>query len=148
MKHSYILFSSIFIFSLFINCGSNKKLQEKVPVQLKDAYTTSKDAALVLHIPIVAIQDNRISLESVYFRGMNSPLKQNEETVGEYVARFNTKDPSIVMSSDPKVEYGNKPPQKPEKSPVSLAKDEALLVFKQNDGETKYYKITGITSRN
>ncbi|MDT0642142.1 hypothetical protein RM553_04785 [Zunongwangia sp. F363] len=146
MKHAYLLLSSIFVFSLFASCGSNKELQEAPPAQFRQAYTTSEDAALLLHIPVVAIQENRVSLESVYFRGMKSPLKQNEEIPGEYVARFNTKDPSMIMSSDPKEEYGNKPPQKPQKSPVELKSDEALLVFAKN-AATKFYKLEGIVEK-
>ncbi|WP_373057266.1 hypothetical protein [Zunongwangia sp. H14] len=146
MKHVYFLFSSIFIFSLFTNCGSNKNLQEKAPAQFGDAYTILNGQSLSLHIPVVNIQENQVSLESVYFRGMKSPLKQNEQIPGEYVARFNTKDPAMVMSSDPKEEYGNKPPQKPEKSPVKLENNEALLVFVQN-AATKFYKLEGIVEK-
>jgi hypothetical protein len=36
--------------------------------------------------------------------------------------------------------------QKPEKSPVSIAKDQALLEFQEN-GETKYYVISDIEER-
>ena len=45
-----------------------------------------------------------------------------------------------------KKEYGNKPPQMPEDSPFMIEKDEAILVFTQND-KLKYYKLTGIVEK-
>ncbi|MDT0689646.1 hypothetical protein RM549_07605 [Salegentibacter sp. F188] len=144
MKHIYLLFNTILVFSLFTNCGSNKGLQEGAPAQFQDVYTTTASSGLKLHIPVAVIQDNQISLDSVYFRGMKSPLVQNEELSNEYVAQFNTKDSEVVMSSDPREEYGNKAPQRAEKSPFDIERDEAILVFSQNN-KTKYFKLTGIT---
>lgn len=147
MKNIYLLFSGILVLSLFASCGSNKDLQERIPVQFQDVYTTTGSSGVELHIPVTVIQDNRVSLDSVYFRGMKSPLVQSEEFPKEYVANFNIKDLEMVMSGDPREEYGNKAPQKPEESPFDIERDEAILVFSQNN-KTKYYKLSGITDRN
>ena len=146
MKNIYFVFSSFLILSLFTNCGSNKDLQERVPVQFQDVYTTTGSSGLELHIPITVIQDNKISLDSVYFRGMKSPLVQSEEFPNEYVAQFNVTDSEMVMSGDPREEYGNKAPQRAEKIPFDIERDEAILVFSQNN-KTKYYKLTDIRDR-
>ncbi|MDT0685481.1 hypothetical protein [Autumnicola psychrophila] len=144
MKHIYLFFSTIIFLGFFTNCGSKKDLQEYAPAQFLDAYTTTGSTGLELHIPFTVIQENQISLDSVYFRGMKSPLLQNEEIISEYVAKFHIKDPQMVMSGDAREEYGNKAPQRAEKSPYEIERDEAILVFSENN-KTKYYKITGIT---
>ncbi|MDT0649275.1 hypothetical protein [Autumnicola edwardsiae] len=147
MKHIYLIFSSILIFSFFTNCGGNKGLQDRAPAKFQAVYTTTENSRLNLHIPVTVIQDSRISLDSVYFRGMKSALVQNEELPNKYVAEFNIKDSEMVMSSDPREEYGNKAPQKPEKSPFDIESDEAILVFSQNN-QKKYYKLSDITDWN
>lgn len=146
MKNVYFLFAGALILGLFGQCAVNKNLQEAAPAQFKQAYATSNDGSLQLHLPVMAIQKELITLESVYFRGMHSDLVLDENTPNEYVAQFGIPQSSFVMSDDPKEEYGNRPPQLPEVSPVDIERDEALLVFSKN-GKTKYYKLTGITEK-
>lgn len=147
MKSLSFLISSLFILSLFTSCGSNKDLQERAPAQFQQVYYTSGEDGMELHIPVVAIQDNFIELENVYFRGMKSPLVQDDEQTNLYVANFATGGGDRVMHEDPEEEYGNKAPQKPEKSPFKIDDDQAILEFSQNN-QTRYYKITGIEERN
>lgn len=146
MKANVLLFAGIFSLIFFGSCGSNKDLQERAPAQFDQVYTTKTAKGLRLNIPVIAIQDKRNSLDSVYFHGMKSELEQSEEKPNLYVANFRIGMGDMVMHKDPKEEYGNQPPQLPEKSPVKIEKDEALLVFTQN-GETKYYKLTGIVEK-
>lgn len=146
MKNLYLLFSGILIFSLVVGCGSNKELQERAPAQFQQVYYKNASDGLQLFIPVAAIQDNRIELKSVYFRGMKSDLTQDEESPNLYVANFSMGGSDYNMSEKPEDEYGNKAPQKPEKAPAKIDDDEAILVFSQN-GQTKYYKLTGIEER-
>lgn len=146
MKNIYFVIAGALILGLFSQCAINKNLQEAAPAQFKQAYATSNDEALQLHLPVVTIQEEIITLESVYFRGMHSDLILDENKPNEYVAHFGIPQSSFVMSADPKEEYGNRPPQLPEASPVAIESDEALLVFSKN-GKTKYYKLTGITEK-
>ncbi|MFD1094476.1 hypothetical protein [Salegentibacter chungangensis] len=147
MKYVYFLFSSMMLLGLVTGCGSNKELQERAPAQFQEVYFSTDDSGVNLYIPVAVIQDNRVKLESVYFKGMKSDLAQDEEQPNLYVANFGVPQGDFVMSDDPKEEYGNKAPQKPEKSPFEIDKDEAILVFTQA-GKTKYYKLTGITEKN
>lgn len=142
MKKLLFLFSSIFALSFVTGCASNKELQERAPAQFQDVYYTPSENGLDLHIPVAVIQDNRVNLESVYFRGMKSPLVQDSEQSNLFIANFRTNGMDI-MSSDPAEENKNRLPQKPEKVPFEIEDDEAILVFTQND-KTKYYKLTGI----
>ncbi|MGY5845923.1 hypothetical protein ACW6QP_00765 [Salegentibacter sp. HM20] len=145
MKAPFLVFS-IVVLSLFSSCGSNKELQERAPAQLNQAYYSETEDGLALHIPVATIQENRVALKSVYFRGLHSDLKQSAEQSNIYTAHFATGKGERVMHVDPKEEYGNRAPQKPEKSPFDIKENEAILVFEQA-GKTKYYKITGIVEK-
>lgn len=146
MKYLYFFISSIVITALFINCGGNKNLQEAPPVQMQQAYLTSNNNTTNVYIPVTSIQENRVSLDSVYFRGMAAPLERDAERPGVFKAEFRTGKEDYIMSSDPKEEYGNKPPQVRQEIPFKLEDDEAILVFSENENR-KYYKITGIRER-
>ena len=145
MKHTYVMLS-LFFFTLFTNCGTNKNLQEEAPAQFQQAFYTTVDGQMTFYLPVTSIQKNRIELKNIYFKGLKSPIVYNEDGQNRYTASFGIRQSDYVMSSDPREEYGNKMPQKPEKSPVSIAKDQALLEFQEN-GETKYYVISDIEER-
>ena len=147
MKSLALYASSLFILTLFTNCGSNKDLQERAPAQFQEVYYTPNEDGMNLFIPVAVIQDEIISFESVYFRGMKSDLVQDEKQTNLYSANFSTGTGDKIMDIDPRKENANKAPQKPEKSPFEIEDDEAILVYKQN-GDTKYYKLTGIEERN
>ncbi len=146
MKNAIHFLAGIFVLGVFASCGSNKDLQERAPAQFSEAYYVYTSNGIQLNIPVVAIQDERISLDSVYFHGMKSALEKNEEQPNIYVANFRMGMGDKVMHKDPKKEYGNTPPQMPEESPFEINKDEAVLVFTQN-GKTKFYKLTGIVEK-
>ncbi|CAL68207.1 hypothetical protein [Christiangramia forsetii] len=146
MKNALLLTTGIFILTLFASCGSNKDLQERSPAQFNEVYYTYNSNGIELNIPITAIQDQRISMDAVYFHGMKSKLEKSQEKPNLYVANFRMGSDDMVMHEDPKQEYGNKPPQLPEESPFSIEEDEAILVFTQND-KIKYYKLTGIVEK-
>ncbi len=146
MKASFFMFS-IVLLSILSSCGSNKELQERAPAQFNEVYYAETEDGLDLYIPVAVIQETRVQLESVYFRGMHSPLQLDAEKPNLYVASFVTGKGYKIMHEDPKEEYGNKAPQAPKESPFEIKEVEAILVFKQND-KTKYYKLTGIEERN
>ena len=146
MKNALHLMAGIFILTLFASCGSNKDLQERAPAQFNEVYYTYTSNGIQLNIPVAAIQDQRMTMDAVYFHGMKSDLKQSEEKPNLYVANFRMGSEDMVMHEDPKEEYGNRPPQLPEESPFSIEEDEAILVFTQND-KLKYYKLTGIVEK-
>ena len=146
MKYFYLLISAILATTFFTNCAGNKDLQERPPAQMGGVYTVTDASSVTLYIPVETIQTNRVSLDSVYFRGRAAVLEQEEATPGLFKAHFNTAKPDLIMSSEPREEYANKMPQKAGKTPFQLEEDEAVLVFTQNN-KIKYYKITGIRER-
>ena len=146
MKYLYLLLSATFITVLFASCAGNKELQEKAPTNLGNAYYTSQGDIITLYVPVSSIQANRVSLESVYFRNKKRNLVTNAENPGVYMAVFEMGKPDMIMSADPKEEYGNKMPQKEEKMDFELNDDEAILIFTQNS-KVKYYKLTGVKEK-
>lgn len=144
MKYIYFLLSAVFIAALFSNCAGNKELQERSPAKFRQTYFTSTQDSTTLYISIGIIQTNQVTLDSVYFQGLKASLREDTQNPGVYFAQFYKGKQDLIMSSDPKEEYGNKMPQKSEKVPFDLQDDEAVIVFTQNN-KTKYYKITGIS---
>ncbi len=146
MKKLLFLLSSIFALTLITGCGSNKELQERAPAQFQDIYYTEGENGLDLYIPVAVIQENRVSMDSVYFRGMKSALVRDSEQTNLFIANFST-GAMDIMSIDPAEENKNRIPQRTEKVPFEIQDDEAVLVFTQNN-KTKYYKLTGIEAQN
>ncbi len=146
MKYLYTFFSIIVFTALFTNCAGNKNLQEKAPAQFQQAYYTTDGNSTNFYLPVTAIQKEIIELDSVYFRDAKAVLQQDESNPGLYVATFQSGKQDLIMSSDPRDEYENKVPQVAEKLPFKLEDSEAVLVFTEN-GEEKYYRITGIEER-
>lgn len=146
MRYLYLLLSATIVTVLFASCAGNKDLQEKAPVKMEKPYYTSQGDIIKFYVPVSAIQTNRISLDAVYFRNKKAPLVTSPDYPGVYMATFDTAKPDMIMSSDPKEEYGNKMPQKTEKIDFELKDDEAILIFTQNS-KVKYYKLTGVKER-
>jgi len=143
MRYFYAFFGFIFTTFLFTNCGGTKDLQEVPPADLGQAYIIPEENKLTLYLPVNAVQTEMVSLDSVYFRSRKAPL---ELVDGNYIAEFKTGNQDLIMSSEPKEEYGNKMPVKLEKLPFDLDDDEAILVFTQN-GQINYFKIKNIQER-
>ncbi len=146
MKYLYLIFGAVITTVVFASCAGNKDLQEKAPAKIGNAYYTTQGEITSLYIPVTAIQTNRVNLDAVYFRNKKADLVSSPDSAGVLVATFNTGKPDMIMSSDPKDEYGNKMPQKNEKMDFELNDDEAILIFTQNS-KVKYYKLSGVKER-
>ena len=142
MKYFYLIISSLIVTVMFTNCAGSNKLQKTPPAQIEQAYVNSSAGFYELIIPVNAVQDSQVKLDSVYFRGTKAALVSDSEK-GAYIATFKSGKRDLIMSSDPKEEYANKAPQKPAKAPFELKEDEAVIVYNQNN-KTRYYKLTGI----
>ena len=147
MKHLFPSLSFLLVFTMFTGCGSNQNLQEKAPANFQQVYYTKDASAIKLFIPVSAIQTERVTLNSVYFQDRKADLEMDINKPGIYVATFPIGKQDLIMSSDPREEYGNKVRAIPEKAPVDIEDDEAILVFTER-GDIKFYKIRGIEERN
>ena len=146
MKHLFSSLSFLLVFSMITGCGSNQNLQEKAPANFQQVYYTKDASALKLYIPVSAIQTERVALNSVYFQDRKADLELDTIRSGNYVATFPLGKPDLVMSSDPREEYGNKIPSVPVDAPFKIKDNEAIIVFTER-GDIKFYKITGIEER-
>ena len=153
--NTYLL--GIFLICSLSNCANGQKVQEDAPVPFQQAYFSTHTggvkgagSGLNLYIPVGSFNDAGIALDSVYFRGRRAALETKPQNENLYIAYFKTsgkeKAPDLIMSSDPREEYGNRPPQIVEEIRFELEEDEAMVSFKKN-GKTGYYKITGIEQK-
>lgn len=147
-----ILPVTMILFS-FSNCASGRKLQKEPPVEVKQAYYSTwtaevrgADSGIAFFLPIEG--NKNVILDSVYFRGRIEALHEEPETKGLYAAYF--KIPSkeglpddFVMHSDPKKEFGNKPPVILKDFPFELKSDEAVIRYTVGD-KVRYFKTNVI----
>lgn len=146
MKHLFSSLSFLLVFTMFTGCGSNQNLQENAPASFQQVYYTKDASAMKLHIPVSAIQTERVAFNSVYFQDRKADLELDTIRTGMYLATFPLGKPDLIMSSDPREEYGNKVRSIPVDPPFKIKDDEAILVFTER-GDIKFYKLTGIVER-
>lgn len=151
----HILFFCTFLI-IFANCANGKKLQEDPPIALKQVYYTSysagvkgADAGFNLYIPVEKAAT--IQMDTVYFRGRKAVLQQDPGDPNLYVATFKIpsaegKAPELIMHEDPKKEFGNPIPERLEKMPFEMEKDEAVVQYVKK-GKVSYFKIKDIQNR-
>lgn len=151
----YLLgFSAVLFLS---NCANGQKLQKNPPAELQQAYYTTwrgdargAGSGFNLFIPFSDKNNGTVEFDSVYFRGKSAVLQSLPNQPEMLVAYFRNespkKAPDLIMSSDPKKEYGNKAPIIPKEIPFKLKEDEAVIVFKK-DGQKSYFRIENIEKR-
>ena len=146
------ILASIFYFIVILGCSSSKQFETRPPFTLGKTYYQDWSAGIQeggsgtnVFIPI---EDNpkNIALDSIYFRNQAVKLKKQEADNTIYIGRFQSKNKQdLIMSSDPKAEYGNTLP-KTVKPPFPLAKNECIVSY-QDKGKTKYYKIQDLVEK-
>ena len=131
----------------FFGCGASKvKAQTEHPFKVLEAtYANSvgEQPDLVVTTLKITINNPEIILDSVYFRTNGAPLKRVESNVNSlFTGSFITsKTPhDYILDSDPKEEFGNKPPVKISKSPFELKDNEAIVSYFYKC-KIHYYKI-------
>ncbi|MDX1603742.1 MAG: hypothetical protein R3209_11780 [Salinimicrobium sediminis] len=153
MKSLLLSFSALLVLISFSSCANGKQLQEDPPKSVQQAYYTTwtggvKGAGSGYNLFIPVDKDSKIVMDTVYFRGKKGVLEKVASEEGLYVARF--KSPAeprdMVMHADPKMEYGNRPPEIIEDLPFELAEGEAVVRYTKN-GKEKYFRIKNIQKK-
>lgn len=150
LKQIFKLLTLTLVMSSFSQCSTAQKLQKEAPTEFGNIYCKQWVSGIAegpsgLDI-FIEVKDPKFQLDSVYFRGKETKLIKDSQKEGVYVGRFTSpsaQKQDIVMSSDPKAEYGNKMPEKPKKTPPDLAHNECIISYVEN-GKTKYYKLTNV----
>ena len=101
-------------------------------------------------ILITLISDNafkNIVFDSIYFNKnavkLESQLTGDKLIVTGNFKQINPKDRNLILSADPKEEFGNKPPKKKYKIPFELNDNEAIISYFKKD-KKRYFKLSDI----
>ena len=154
MKTYIKLILGAFIFFGLYSCANSKKAREGAPVSFQKPFYTITEAKssedqriLELFLPLNSQIQSSIVLDSVYFRGRSAKLETLSENAEILVGRFKMHSSQAnddrIMSSDPREEYGNKPPIVLQDFPFDLKADQAMVSY-QRQGDTRHFKVTGI----
>lgn len=134
-----------FMMVSFYHCSSSKRLQNKLPFEIHEAYYQESNSGTNVYISIKS-NPNNIILDSIYFKGKQVKLGQeNNLFVGRFASSIIQKQ-DIIMSNEPYAEYGNKVPKLPEKLPFELKDNECVLSYKE-DNSIKYFKIKNVIQK-
>ena len=141
------------IMTSFSQCSSAQKLQKDAPMTFGEVYCQKWVSGMAegpsgINI-FIEVKDDAVQLDSVYFRGKATKLELDNSDELKYVGRFVSKSKEktdMVLSSDPKQEYGNKAPEIPVKIPFELGLNECVVSYKLN-GETAYYKLSNVVEK-
>jgi len=150
LKQIFNLLMLTIIMSSSSQCSSAQKLEAEAPATFGDIYC-KKQVSGIAEGPssldlYIEVKDFNFKPDSVYFKGRVTKLKRHSQKEGTYIGQFSlssNQKQDIVMSSDPKAEYGNKIPKKPVKIPFKLAYNECVISYQVN-GKTKYYKLINV----
>lgn len=136
------------------SCANGKLLENANPESFGQAYYTTwtagvrgADSGIVLYLPADLAEMKEMEPDSAFFRGEMTKLiadPQNHNLLTAYfTSRKSSDHPELIMSSDPREEYGNKPPMIEKEIPFELEDDEAIVSFKK-DGKIVYFRLSGI----
>jgi len=133
----------------FFGCGTSKiKAQTELehPFKVLEAnYVSEQPDTTGITVNII-IDNPEIQLDSVYFRNNSAPLKHMESFENlVFTGSFKTSTTphDYILDSDPKQEFGNKPPVMVSKTPFELTDNEAVVSYFYKN-KINYYKISRV----
>jgi len=132
---------------VFFGCGTSKiKAQSEHPFKVVDATYNNfvgEQPDLVRTVIKITTNNPLIQLDTVYFRN-NATLLMREVSTEKavFTGSFTTSNAphDYILDSDPKQEFGNKPPVIVSKLPFELNDNEAVISYFYKD-KINYYKI-------
>ena len=142
------------LFGIVVLCGLNscangKKLQEEAPMAFQEAYfvKSANGKGIDFFISTGKNESAGTVLDSVYFLGAQAKLNPLPGEENLFAATLEGRQKTdLVMSADPKEEYGNKAPIVSRNFPFELGPDEAVISFVKG-GKTGYYRIVDVGER-
>ncbi len=132
--------------TLFLNCGTCK-LDKESPMTINNPYyvkgTGIKQADFTVYLPA---DKSELTLNHIYFRGKKLPLMYDQQQSAYMATYTSLAKPDIIMSGDPKKEFGNSLPEMKEKTPFKLESNEAVIAYIKN-GEEAYFKLNTLKEK-
>lgn len=139
-------FITLLSITIFGCCASKAKAQNEHPFKVLEATFSNsvvEQTDLIVTTLKLTINNKEIQLDSVYFRNHKAPLipvesDENSVFTGSFTASTTPHD--YILDSDPKQEFGNKPPVTVSKLPFEIKENEAVVSYSYKD-KINYYKI-------
>ncbi len=143
----------ILIGIVFLACGTSKtEAQIEHPFKVVEAtynnLIVEQPDLIVTTIKLIT-NNPEIQLDSVYFRNNATLLKREVSTeYSVFNGSFTTSNTpqDYILDSDPKQEFGNKPPVTVSKLPFKLTDNEAVVSYFYKD-KRHYYKISEVKEK-
>ncbi|WP_033959625.1 hypothetical protein [Psychroserpens jangbogonensis] len=150
LKRISSLIVMLVLMASFSQCSTAQKLQKKAPIEFGQTYAQKwvagvKGAGSGINV-FIPIEDNSVSLDSMFFRGQKVKLEFIKANQALYVGRFSTdfnQKQDIILSSDMNEESKNKLPKPKVDMPFEFNDDECVITYRKGD-QTLYYKISNI----
>lgn len=130
----------------FSQCASTMKLQKEAPTTFGETYFQEWVAGVQgggfgINV-FIQVNDKNVILDSIYFRGEVTELKTKPANASLFIGRFkgeaNTQEPSLITTTDEKVEEVD--------FPFNLKENECVVSYKDGD-KLKYFKITDMKEK-
>lgn len=134
----------------FLGCGTSKVNGQAEPpfkvVEATFANLVNSELGIKETIVIIKIDNSNMKLDSLYFRNNKMSLvKDFSSSENIFLGSFTTSitPHDYILESDPKQEFGNKPPVMVSKIPFELTDDEAVVSYFYKN-KINYYKILAV----
>ncbi|TYP76311.1 hypothetical protein [Aquimarina intermedia] len=143
--------SVILLLFLTTGCASINTMDQTPPISLSDAYyqelfPNKETVGQGYTIVFPSNEIEAITISHLYFKGKKIDLQYDLSTKA-YIGRYMfPKKEELIMSSDPKKEFGNQLPIIEKKIPFDLQKNEAVLAY-EKDGKMLYFKIDNLPKK-
>ncbi|MGZ0015497.1 hypothetical protein [Yeosuana sp. AK3] len=153
IKKIYYFVSLVFMGLLVSKCSSAQELQANIPLEIGEVYYQHWIAGIKgggsgvnVFINVVYNKKN-IELDSVYFQGQVTKVEKVNDTlfIGRFKTTANQKN-DVIMSSNPKEEYGNKVQLPSENNPFKLTNHQCVISYKEGS-KIKYFKMDNMAKR-
>ncbi|WP_109301971.1 hypothetical protein [Aquimarina sp. AU474] len=140
---------ALLVLLTFTQCATSKKIEDIAPVKIENPYfetwNSENENGLTIYIPVE--ETTTLILEHAYFRQKKITLTKEEGQsvyIGKYTYPKGSKD--LVMSSDPKEEYGNELPVGIERIPFRIKDNECVISYTK-EGVKGHFKINNIPKK-
>ncbi|WP_062054989.1 hypothetical protein [Aquimarina longa] len=134
----------IVILIIFTQCASSQHIDKQSPIQVNNPYyelsTEDKKSEFSVYIPVE--KNAKVVLDYIYFKDKKINLKYDSKK-SIYIGRYIPSKTNLIMSSDPKEEFGNQVPLIEEKLPFKLKNNEAVIAYTQGDKQG-FFKLANM----
>ena len=136
---SFLTFSLATLFLLHLGCASHEQLVKDPPFSVVSTTLSEETDSLTVTMTISQVPGD-VNFVNLYFKGKKTAIYGDN---GIYTAKFFTAKKDVILSGDMSEEAANPHPQLPEKPPVAMSDNQALLVYSEA-GKQWYYIIDRI----